>query len=71
MEKVEQLKVMGKLMGKTCAQIAINWIVSQPQLTTALLGVKNEKQMEENIKALDWELDPKQRKEIDHVFAAN
>ena len=71
MEKVEQLKTMGESMGKTCAQMAINWIVSQPQLTTALLGVKNEKQMEENIKALDWKLDLKQQEKINHIFAIN
>ena len=71
MEKVKQLKTMGESMGKTCAQMAINWIVAQPQLTTALLGVKNEKQMEENIKALDWKLDPNQREEINHIFAIN
>jgi aryl-alcohol dehydrogenase-like predicted oxidoreductase len=33
------------------------------------LGVKNAKQMEENIKALDWQLEPKQKEEIDNIFA--
>ncbi|HJO57016.1 MAG TPA: aldo/keto reductase [Nitrospinaceae bacterium] len=69
MGKVVRLKAMGESMGKTCAQMAINWIVSQPHLTTALLGVKNAKQMEENIKALDWQLEPKQKEEIDNIFA--
>jgi len=69
MEKVQKLKTMGESMGKTCAQMAINWVVSQPQLTTALLGVKNEKQMEENTKALEWRLDLKQQEEINHIFA--
>ena len=71
MEKVKQLKTMGESIGKTCAQMAINWIVSQPQLTSALLGVKNEKQMEENIKALDWKLDLKQQEKIDQIFSVN
>ncbi len=69
MDKVVRLKAMGESVGKTCAQMAINWIVSQPHLTTALLGVKNAKQMEENIKALDWQLEPKQKEEIDNIFA--
>ena len=62
---------MGESMGKTCAQMAINWVISQPQLTTALLGVKNEKQMEENVKALDWKLDLDQQERINHIFAIN
>ena len=69
MEKVAQLKTMGKSIGKTCGQMAINWIVSQPHLTTALLGVKNEKQVEENIEALGWKLNPKQQEEINDIFA--
>jgi len=69
MEKVGQLKAIGKSAGKSCAQMAINWVVSQPQVTSALLGVKNAKQMEENVKALTWKLDPKQQEEISHIFA--
>jgi aryl-alcohol dehydrogenase-like predicted oxidoreductase len=71
MEKVARLKAIGESMGKTCAQMAINWIVSQPHLTTALLGVKSEKQMEENTEALGWQLDSKHKEEIDHIFAVN
>ena len=71
MEKVKHLKNIAESIGKTCTQMAINWIVSQPQLTTALLGVKNEKQMEENISALDWKLDVKHQEEINRIFLVN
>jgi aryl-alcohol dehydrogenase-like predicted oxidoreductase len=71
MEKVEKLKTMGKEIGRTCGQMAINWVLSQPYLTTALLGVKNEKQVEENIKALGWELDAKQKEEINYIFSVD
>jgi len=71
MEKVAKLKAMGKSMGKTCGQVAINWVVSQPHLTTALLGVKNEQQVEENIEALGWQLDPKQLEEINCIFSVD
>ena len=71
MEKVARLKVMGKSIGKTCGQMAINWVVSQPHLTTALLGVKNEQHVEENIEALGWKLDPEQREEINCIFSVD
>jgi len=71
MDNVAKLKAMGKSIGKTCGQMAINWIVSQSHLTTALLGVKNEQQVEENIEALGWELDLKQRKEINCIFSVD
>ena len=68
-EKVERLKEIGGSLGKTCGQMAINWITSRPGLTTALLGVKNEKQMEENVASLGWQPKPEQKEEIDRLFA--
>jgi aryl-alcohol dehydrogenase-like predicted oxidoreductase len=69
MKKVERLKAMGKLIGKTCGQMAINWIISQSHLTTALLGVKNKNQVEENVEALGWKMDAKQQEEINCIFS--
>jgi len=43
--KVNRLKEVAGAAGKTCAQTAINWAIHQPGLTTALIGVKNERQM--------------------------
>ena len=71
MEKVARLKSMGKSIGKTCGQMAINWVVSQGQLTTALLGVKNEQQVEENVDALGWKLDSRQQEAISCIFSVD
>ncbi len=71
MEKVARLKAMGKSIGKTCGQMAINWVVSQGQLTTALLGVKNEQQVAENVDALSWKLDSRQQEEISCIFSVD
>ncbi|PIQ98048.1 MAG: oxidoreductase [Nitrospinae bacterium CG11_big_fil_rev_8_21_14_0_20_56_8] len=68
-DRVERLKELAGQAGKTCGQMAINWIVHQPGLTCALLGVKNDKQMEENVQALGWTLGSEQSAEIDRVFA--
>jgi len=67
-DKVEGLKKLAKQAGKTCTQMAINWIVHQPAMASALLGFKNETQVEENLRALDWKMDPSQAQEIDTIF---
>ena len=53
--KVDLLKVIALKEGKTCGQMAINWVLRQPGLTTALVGVKNQVQMEENLKSIGWQ----------------
>lgn len=41
---------------KTPAQIAINWSINRPGITTALVGAKSVKQVRENAAAADFEL---------------
>jgi len=69
--KVNQLKDIANTAGKTCAQMAINWAIHQPGLTTALIGVKNERQMEDNVQAVGWQIEPRHHDQLEEIFAAN
>ncbi len=69
-EKVDRLKEIAGNLEKTCGQTAINWVLHQPGLTTALVGVKNPAQMEDNIEAVGWKPSEEITKEIDHLFAS-
>ena len=69
--KVDQLKEVAAGLGKTCGQTAINWVVHQPAVATALVGVKNEKQMEENLKAVGWKLEGDPADRVKEIFAAS
>ena len=66
--KVDQLKEVAQQEGKTCSQTAINWVLRQPGLTTALVGVKNSFQMQENLKAIGWKPSKENCKKIEEIF---
>ena len=68
-KKVDQLKAIALDEGKTCGQIAINWVLRQLGLATALVGVKNSAQMEENIKATGWQPSKENCEKIETIFA--
>ncbi len=68
-KKVDKLKEIAREEGKTCGQIAINWVLRQPGLATALVGVKNSAQMEENLKAIGWQPSQENCKKIEEIFA--
>lgn len=68
-EKVERMKTVAEELGKTCAQVAVNWVIHQPAVATALIGVKNEKQMEENVKAAGWKLSDEAMSRLDSIFS--
>jgi aryl-alcohol dehydrogenase-like predicted oxidoreductase len=68
-EKVDQLKEIADREGKSCGQTAINWVLRQEGLTTALVGVKNPDQVKENLKAVGWEPSEKNCEQIEEIFA--
>jgi len=68
-EKVDRLKEIADIENKTCGQIAINWVLRQAGITTALVGVKNPAQVEENLNAVGWEPSTEHCERIDGIFA--
>jgi aryl-alcohol dehydrogenase-like predicted oxidoreductase len=63
---VERLKEVGSLHQKTPAQVALQWVLSNPSVSCAIVGAKSPRQIEENVKALDIHLSPEDRDYIAH-----
>jgi aryl-alcohol dehydrogenase-like predicted oxidoreductase len=55
-KKVKELAKIAQKHGKTLAQLAINWLLHQKGVTTAIVGVKNPDQVEQNIGAVGWNI---------------
>ena len=69
--KVDKLRDIANEMGKTCGDLAINWAIHQPGVTTALVVVKNSNQVEANLKSGEWKLDSDRLSTIDEIFSTN
>jgi len=54
--------------GKSLAQLAIAWVLGHPAVSVALVGMRNEKELKENIAAAEWQLSAADRTEIDRIF---
>lgn len=53
---VEKIKELGSFHNKTAAQVAIRWVLDNKNVTCALIGATNQRQVEENVGALGWNL---------------
>jgi len=40
--------------GKSFPQVALNWLLQRPTVSTVLIGARNEEQLRENLGAVDW-----------------
>lgn len=55
-EFLKKIKPIADKHSVTLGQLVINWTVHQPGITAALVGARNEKQVEQNSKSLDFTL---------------
>lgn len=60
---------IAKETGKTVPQIALNWLLQRPTVSTLVIGARNEAQLRDNLGAVGWNLTPEQVKRLDAVSA--
>jgi len=69
LEVVERLKAIAAPRGRTVAQLAVAWVLSNPALTVALTGVRRPSEIEENAGGADWKLTDEEKGEIEAAFS--
>jgi aryl-alcohol dehydrogenase-like predicted oxidoreductase len=62
---VDALDEVAKETGKTVPQIALNWLLRRPTVSTLIIGARNEEQLRANLDAVGWELTPEQVTKLD------
>ena len=65
---VEELKSIAKRYGKTVPQLALRWTLSNPVISTALVGCRNPREVDDNSGAQGWSISDADMKEIDSIF---
>ena len=53
--------------GKSVAQTAINWVLSHPEVSTAITGGDTPEHMDDNIGAIGWSITFEERERLDEV----
>ncbi|MFB8278259.1 aldo/keto reductase [Nocardia colli] len=53
---VDVLDDLAAETGKTVPQIALNWLLRRPTVSTVIVGARNEAQLRQNLGAIGWEL---------------
>ena len=66
---VEDLKRLAAKYGKTLPQFALRWTLSNPAVSTALVGLRTPAEVTENLGALGWEISGADMAEADTVLA--
>jgi aryl-alcohol dehydrogenase-like predicted oxidoreductase len=64
---VDALDAVAAQTGKSVPQIALNWLLQRPTVSTVLIGARDEAQLRQNLDATGWALDAAQLAMLDEA----
>lgn len=64
---IDTLEALAAETGKTVPQIALNWLLRRPTVSSVIVGARNEEQLRQNLGAVGWSLTPDQVAHLDRA----
>ncbi|HEY5818119.1 MAG TPA: aldo/keto reductase [Mesorhizobium sp.] len=61
----DALEEVAQETGKTVPQIAINWLLQRPTVSSVIIGARNEEQLRQNLGAVGWTLSAEHMTKLD------
>jgi aryl-alcohol dehydrogenase-like predicted oxidoreductase len=66
---VDALDAVAAETGKTVPQVALNWLLQRPTVSSLIIGARNEEQLRQNLAAVGWNLTAEQIAALDKASA--
>jgi aryl-alcohol dehydrogenase-like predicted oxidoreductase len=66
---VDALDAVAQETGKSVPQIALNWLLQRPSVSTVIIGARDEAQLRANLGAVGWNLTAEQMAKLDAASA--
>jgi len=67
---VDALEAAAAETGKTVPQVALNWLLQRPTVSTVIIGARTEEQLKQNLGAVGWKLTPELIAKLDAASAS-
>lgn len=64
---VDAIDVIARDTGRTVPDVAINWLLRKPTVSSVIIGARNEEQLRQNLAAAEWSLTPEQVSRLDEA----
>lgn len=62
---IDALYELAAETGRSVAQVALNWLLQRPTVSSIIIGARNEEQLKQNLEAVGWNLTTEQVKKLD------
>jgi aryl-alcohol dehydrogenase-like predicted oxidoreductase len=68
---VEGLEAFALSRGHTILELAMSWLAARPTVASVIAGATSPEQIEQNVKAVEWQLSTEELAEVDKLTQAN
>src|SRR4029453_7066055 len=68
LQEVQKLRPLADQAGLSMAQLAVAWVLQNPNISAAIIGASRPEQVTENVKASGVRLEPELMQAIDELF---
>ena len=66
---VDALEAVAAEAGKSVPQVALNWLLGRPTVSSVIIGARDEGQLKQNLGAVGWTLTPEQTRRLNESSA--
>jgi aryl-alcohol dehydrogenase-like predicted oxidoreductase len=66
---LDELLAVAKQISKPPAQVALNWVATQPGITSTIIGATRTAQLDDNLQSIEFKIPAELRKRLDDVSA--
>ena len=64
---VNRLEGFAAERGHTLLELALSWLACRPAVASVIAGATKPEQLEQNVKAADWQFTPEQLAQVDEI----
>ena len=68
---VDALDAVAAETGRSVPQVALNWLLRQPTVSSVIIGARNEEQLRQNLGAVGWEMSEEQARRLAESSVTN
>ncbi|MEY4577465.1 MAG: hypothetical protein RL701_2168 [Pseudomonadota bacterium] len=62
---VDACEAVGREVDKSVPQVALNWLLQRPTVSSVIIGARDEQQLRQNLASIDWQLTAAQVAQLD------
>jgi len=67
---VDVLRAIAEELGRSVSEVALNWVLHRPTVSTLVIGARNAAQLRENLGCVEFKLTPEQVNRLDQASAS-